>query len=199
MTNVGYALLLSPIFGFFLSALLLLIMKFVVRKPALYTAPTSNSPPPLWIRGLLIFTCTGVSFFHGSNDGQKGMGLIMLILIGVAPTAYALNRTLPESHMAAFAQASDAASKVIEAQGAGFKILGDPRPVVTAYVHDHKIAEGTYPALAVFVKNIAEQVDPIWLARQGSVRESRQHPQRHVSGLRSASDPRQGQAERPEA
>jgi inorganic phosphate transporter, PiT family len=99
-----------------------------------------------------------VSFFHGSNDGQKGMGLIMLILIGVAPTTYALNRALPESEMAAFSQTSDAASEVINAQGAGFQILGDPRPVVTAYVHDHKVAEGTFPALAVFVKGIAKQV-----------------------------------------
>ena len=39
----------------------------------------------------MVGTCTGVSFFHGSNDGQKGMGLIMLILIGTVPTAYALN------------------------------------------------------------------------------------------------------------
>jgi inorganic phosphate transporter, PiT family len=159
VTNIGYALLLSPIFGFFLSALLLLIMKFLIRKPALYSAPTSDSPPPLWIRALLIFTCTGVSFFHGSNDGQKGMGLIMLILIGVAPTAYALNRALPDGQMASFTQASDAAAKIINAQGAGFQMLGDPRPVVTDYVHSHKIAEGTYPALAVFVKNIANQVE----------------------------------------
>jgi PiT family inorganic phosphate transporter len=159
VTNIGYALLLSPIFGFVLSGLLLLIMKFLIRKPQLYTAPTSDSPPPLWIRGLLIFTCTGVSFFHGSNDGQKGMGLIMLILIGVAPTAYALNRALPDSQMATFTQTSDAASKIIDAQGAGFQILGDPRPVVTDYVHSHKIAEGTFPALAVFVKNIASQVE----------------------------------------
>jgi PiT family inorganic phosphate transporter len=157
VTNIGYALLLSPIFGFVFSALLLLIMKFVIRTPALYTAPTSSSPPPMWIRGLLVFTCSGVSFFHGSNDGQKGMGLIMLILIGVAPTAYALNRALPESHMADFTQASDAASKIIDAQGAGFQILGDPRPAVTDYVHTHKISEGTFPALAIFVKNIAAQ------------------------------------------
>jgi inorganic phosphate transporter, PiT family len=156
--NVGNALLLSPIFGFVCAAALLLIMKFAIRAPALYTAPASDAPPPIWIRGLLILTCTGVSFFHGSNDGQKGMGLIMLILVGVAPTAYALNRALPESHMTQFAQASDAASKIIEAQGSGFQILGDPRPAVTAYVHDHKIAEGTYPALAIFVKDIAGQV-----------------------------------------
>jgi PiT family inorganic phosphate transporter len=164
VTKIGYALLLSPLFGFFFSALLLLAMKFLVRTPALYTAPTSASPPPLWIRALLVFTCSGVSFFHGSNDGQKGMGLIMLILIGVAPTAYALNRALPDSQMATFVKTSDAASKIIEAQGAGYQILGDPRPVVTEYVHDHTIAEGTFPALAVFVKDIGGQV-----ARWGSL------------------------------
>ena len=91
-----------------LSALLLLVMKFLVRKPELYTAPTSDKPPPLWIRGLLMLTCTLVSFFHGSNDGQKGMGLIMLILIGVVPTAYALNRAVPASHTPAFVASAEA-------------------------------------------------------------------------------------------
>ena len=76
-----------------------LLLKLVVRNPALYAAPEGHKPPPLWIRGLLILTCTGVSFAHGSNDGQKGMGLIMLILIGTVPTAYALNRALPESQV----------------------------------------------------------------------------------------------------
>jgi PiT family inorganic phosphate transporter len=158
VTNIGYSLLLSPLFGFIFSALLLLVLKFAVRKPALYTAPTTASPPPLWIRALLVFTCSGVSFFHGSNDGQKGMGLIMLILIGVAPTAYALNRALPESHVATFVAASQAASKIVDAHGAGYAILGDPRPVVTDYVHAHKIAEGTYPALSVLVKQIGDEV-----------------------------------------
>jgi PiT family inorganic phosphate transporter len=85
------ALLISPIIGFTLSALLLLLMKFLVRKPELYTEPPKDKPPSLWVRALLILTCTGVSFAHGSNDGQKGMGLIMLILIGVVPTVYALD------------------------------------------------------------------------------------------------------------
>ena len=92
-TNVGMSLLISPIIGFFAAGTAALVMKLLVRKPALYEAPKGNTPPPLWIRALLIFTCTGVSFAHGSNDGQKGMGLIMLILIGVVPTAFALNRT----------------------------------------------------------------------------------------------------------
>ena len=67
--------------------------------------------------GLLVFTCTAVSFAHGSNDGQKGMGLIMLILIGTVPTAYALNRALPESQIAQFSTNSAAASKIVEAKG----------------------------------------------------------------------------------
>ena len=85
-TEIGYALLLSPLVGFVCAAGLLLLMKLLIRKPELYAAPTGEAKPPLWIRSLLIFTCTGVSFAHGSNDGQKGMGLIMLILIGTVPT-----------------------------------------------------------------------------------------------------------------
>ena len=80
------ALLLSPVFGFVLAGGLLLLLKNLVKIPALFKAPEGDAPPPFWIRGLLILTCTGVSFAHGSNDGQKGMGLIMLILIGTVPT-----------------------------------------------------------------------------------------------------------------
>src|SRR5882757_1534190 len=157
-TEIGYALLLSPIFGFCVAALLLLVLKFVVRNPALYAAPEGNKAPPLWIRGILIATCTGVSFAHGSNDGQKGMGLIMLILIGTVPTAYALNRALPASQVEQFQKTSEAAATVIAAKGAGHSIIGDPRPAVTQYVSQHKITEGTYPSLAVLVKDVGEQV-----------------------------------------
>jgi PiT family inorganic phosphate transporter len=159
VTKVGEALLFSPVFGFVLSALLLLAMKAVIRVPELYTAPKTAAPPSIWIRGLLILTCTLVSFFHGSNDGQKGMGLIMLILIGVAPTAYALNRAPGEGHAAQFVSSAHAASKIVEAHAAGYAITGDPRPAVTEYIHDHKIAEGTYPSLAVLTKQISDSVE----------------------------------------
>jgi PiT family inorganic phosphate transporter len=99
-----------------------------------------------------------VSFFHGSNDGQKGMGLIMLILIGVVPTAYALNRSMPAAQMAQFQANSAAASDVISGKAAGYSVLGNPRPAVTLYVAQHKINEGTFPSLAVLVKDIANQV-----------------------------------------
>src|SRR4030081_1991329 len=133
-TEIGYALLLSPLVGFICAAVLLLLLKMIIRNPALYAAPEGNKAPPLWIRGLLILTCTGVSFAHGSNDGQKGMGLIMLILIGTVPTAYALNRAMPESQMVEFRTTSTAAALVVKSKGAGYNIIGDPRPTVTQYV-----------------------------------------------------------------
>jgi inorganic phosphate transporter, PiT family len=158
-TEIGYALLLSPLFGFGLAAILLLLLRVVVRNPALYAEPKGDQPPPWWIRGILILTCTLVSFFHGSNDGQKGMGLIMLILIGTLPTAYALNRAMPPSQMEQFQANSKAASAVIAGKAAGYNVLGDPRPAVTAFVAARKINEGTFPSLAVLVKDIANQVE----------------------------------------
>ena len=161
--NIGKALLLSPLFGFALAALLLFVLKTVMLRvtPALF-APNrkGDQPPPVWIRGILILTCTLVSFFHGSNDGQKGMGLIMLILIGTVPTAYALNRALPDSQIGMFVTNSTAASKVIEGKAAGYNVMGNPRPAVTNYVAEHQINEGTYPSLAVLVKDISATRSP---------------------------------------
>src|SRR5262252_4024133 len=121
-TEIGYSLLLSPLFGFCMAALLLLVLKLVARKPELYAEPRGSAPPPWWIRGILVLTCTGVSFAHGSNDGQKGMGLIMLILIGTVPMAYALNRTPAPSHVTEFKVASEAAAGVIESKAAGHSV-----------------------------------------------------------------------------
>lgn len=157
-TDIGYALLLSPVFGFICAGALLLLMKLLIRKRELYIEPKGKSAPPWWIRGLLIFTSAGVSFAHGSNDGQKGMGLIMLILIGTVPTAYALNRTPSAGDLPHFVQNSLAASKVVEAKAAGYNVLGDPRPAVTNYLTSHQINEGTYPSLAVLIRDIANQV-----------------------------------------
>jgi PiT family inorganic phosphate transporter len=158
--NIGKALLLSPLFGFALAAILLFALKTVLVRatPALFREPVNNQPPPMWIRGILVLTCTLVSFFHGSNDGQKGMGLIMLILIGTVPTAYALNRALPQSQIEAFIKNSEAASKVIDAKAGGHQIIGNPRPAVTSYVATRQINEGTFPSLAVLVREIAKQV-----------------------------------------
>jgi len=162
-TSIGKALLLSPLFGFLLAGALLFVVKFVVRKEELYAEPKGDAPPPIWIRGILVLTCTLVSFFHGSNDGQKGMGLIMLILIGTVPTAYALNRAMPPAQVAQFETASQAAAAIFGAKGNGAKgngveVRGDPRTAITTYVAQHQIAQDTLPSLAVLVPDISKQV-----------------------------------------
>ena len=90
--EVGLSLLISPLFGFMLAMALLSLLGWVFRRNTkLFTAPEGEAPPPMWIRSILISTCGLVSFSHGSNDGQKGIGLMMLILIGIIPAKFALD------------------------------------------------------------------------------------------------------------
>ncbi|HEX8420813.1 MAG TPA: inorganic phosphate transporter [Sphingomonas sp.] len=124
-------LMIAPVIGFVGALLLLFAMKRILPNPALYREPEGNAPPPRGIRALLIGTCTAVSFAHGGNDGQKGMGLIMLILIGCAPTAYALNRTVPESATPAFVQTANAASAAYAAHGGRAGSIEAARTTVT--------------------------------------------------------------------
>ena len=171
-TEIGQALLISPLIGFGVAALLLLAMKALIRNKDLYQEPKDGVPPPLWIRALLIFTCTGVSFAHGSNDGQKGMGLIMLILIGTVPTAYALNRAVPASYTAEFHANSTAARAVLDGgpapaavavatPGAASQPLAgaaEARKAVTTYIADKQFAPATVPALSLLIGDIDRQV-----------------------------------------
>jgi PiT family inorganic phosphate transporter len=156
------ALLFSPVIGFVLAAALLLLMKVVVRSKSLYTAPEGRKPPPGPIRALLVLTCTGVSFFHGSNDGQKGMGLIMLILIGAAPTAYALNRAIPASTTPMFLHATQDAEAVFRTHAGTSALTTDPaaaRAVVgEALKSKDANRPAVYAALATLTADIAEQV-----------------------------------------
>jgi len=92
--ETGLALLVGPLFGFTLTIMLMYMLKRFVRNKAIFKEPHKRKPPPLWIRLTLVTTCTLVSFFHGSNDGQKGVGLIMLILIGIVPTYFAIDHSL---------------------------------------------------------------------------------------------------------
>jgi inorganic phosphate transporter, PiT family len=156
------ALLFSPLIGFALAAVLLLLMKVVVRGKSLYTAPEGNRPPPPPIRALLVLTCTGVSFFHGSNDGQKGMGLIMLILIGAAPTAYALNRAIPVSTTPLFLQSAQAARDIFRVHAGSASAPADAA-VARAAVGEALKAKDVnkpevYAALAALTADIGRQV-----------------------------------------
>jgi len=115
--EVGLSLLISPMLGFGLAALLLLTAKSLLRQPELYKPPIGNTPPPNWIRGLLVLTCTGVSFAHGSNDGQKGMGVIMLILVGLLPATYAINPQMDANAAHALAAESQAVAAILDRAG----------------------------------------------------------------------------------
>ena len=156
-TKIGETLLVSPLIGFSAAWLLLSILKAVIKIPALYKEPEGNKPPPVWIRGLLILTCTGVSFFHGGNDGQKGMGLIMLILIGTVPTAYALNRTMHEKDVTTFMAASVQAQTALSHYGAG-ATPADPRADVLEMVRTRTVTAQGIPALAAMTATIAKEV-----------------------------------------
>ncbi|HKE08821.1 MAG TPA: inorganic phosphate transporter [Candidatus Acidoferrum sp.] len=156
--NIGRSLLLSPIFGFIVASCLFLVCKAIVKEKKLYEAPEGTEPPPFWIRGLLILTCTGVSFFHGSNDGQKGMGLIMLILIGTVPTTYALNHAVTarqtQDFIAVSHQAADAVGKYVEPAA----VVGDPRDDVTEYIRTREFKPNTMLALRVLINDIGTEM-----------------------------------------
>ncbi|MBB5192957.1 PiT family inorganic phosphate transporter [Silvimonas terrae] len=155
--NVGKSLLLSPIIGFICAALLLVVLKALVKVPALYKEPKPGKAPPWWIRGLLVLTCTGVSFAHGSNDGQKGMGLIMLILIGILPTTYALNRAMPEKDVLTFQAVSQQASHTLARYATG-NAPADFRAEVEKYVQSHQLQPQTMAAVTTLSDTVSEQI-----------------------------------------
>ncbi|MCX6306473.1 MAG: inorganic phosphate transporter [Bacteroidetes bacterium] len=93
VSDVGLSLLVSPVFGFGFAMLLMLILRKVVKNKVIFKEPPAKKAPPTWIRAILILTCTSVSYAHGSNDGQKGVGLIMLILIAFSPTFFSIDRS----------------------------------------------------------------------------------------------------------
>ncbi|MHA6719280.1 inorganic phosphate transporter [Sphingomonas sp. RS6] len=147
---------MAPLIGFGAALLLLLVMRMLVRNPKLYRTPEGNTPPPWGIRSLLVFTCTAVSFSHGSNDGQKGMGLIMLILIGCAPTAYALNRTLPASSTPAFVETARSASAAFDARSGGIVMPTDrARATLTQALQQRKADS---PAVFAALESLSEDL-----------------------------------------
>ena len=117
-SEVFSSLIISPVIGFVCAGALLLLAKALIKNPDLYKAPEKDQPPPAWIRGLLILTCSGVSFFHGSNDGQKGMGLLVLILVGILPGTYALNPAAKPADIQHIVEYSRQASPIFKTHSA---------------------------------------------------------------------------------
>jgi PiT family inorganic phosphate transporter len=156
--NVGRSLIISPLVGFAAAALLLLIAKAVIKDRKLWEAPEGAEPPPFWIRGLLVLTCTGVSYAHGSNDGQKGMGLIMLILVGTVPTAYALNHAVSPAQTADFLAASQQTNQVISNYVKPSAVIGDARDELTSYLRTKSFNDSTMLALRQYIAEVGNEV-----------------------------------------
>jgi len=159
--DIGASLLVSPIVGFVCTALLFLLVKALIKKPELYSEPDPKKAPPLWIRTILCLTCTGVSYAHGSNDGQKGMGLIMLILIGVVPGVYALNLTAAPGTVATILSQSHTASAIIAKQAPAAP--ADPATAAKtlgAYLKaGGSFSNAVFPALAEEIHEIVVMLD----------------------------------------
>lgn len=157
--EVFVSLLVSPVVGFVCAALLLLTLKKLVRQPELYRAPVGEKPPPLWIRAILVLTCTGVSFAHGSNDGQKGMGLLMLILIGVVPAVYALNLSTSPAALREIAGNSRIVASEFESGGPEIS-SADASVELSNYLKPNvAITPRTSVALVVLNRDIAQRLE----------------------------------------
>ena len=91
--DIGLSLLVSPMVGFAMAIIIMFLFKRFIKNESIYKEPIPGVKPPMWIRVILTITCTLVSFFHGQNDGQKGVGLVMLILIGLVPGYFAIKDT----------------------------------------------------------------------------------------------------------
>jgi PiT family inorganic phosphate transporter len=155
--KVFRSLLLSPVVGFFGAAGLLMLTKRVLKnRKELFEAPPKDAPPPRWIRGLLMLTCTGVSFAHGSNDGQKGMGLILLILIGILPGTYALNPALVGTNLQSLQTSLVAAEPIFSAHAHSAEITDDSASEeISGYVASGGIAsDRTFAALAIVTRRL---------------------------------------------
>jgi inorganic phosphate transporter, PiT family len=155
--KIGKSLLISPIIGFAVAALLLQVFKLFIHDPQLYKAPEGDAPPPFWIRALLVLTCSGVSFAHGSNDGQKGMGLIMLILIGTVPTAYALNHALTTQDSIDFIAVSQQAANALDKYVSPNAVVGDPREDLKEYVRTKEFTPNTMLALRNTINDVGTE------------------------------------------
>jgi PiT family inorganic phosphate transporter len=158
VTKVFQALFWSPLIGFGAAFILFLLFKLVARDPRLYKAPEGSAPPPFWIRCLLIGTCGGVSYAHGSNDGQKGMGLIMLILVGTVPTAYALNHAVTSKQIDSFMSSSTAMVATLDNYVDKNAVMADEQPELENFVSTKKYEPGVMLALRQIVVDIRNEV-----------------------------------------
>jgi PiT family inorganic phosphate transporter len=172
---IGKSMRFSAVIGFVLTFVLLVLLRRCVTLPDIFAAPEGDAPPPFWIRFVLILTCTGVSFVHGSNDGQKGMGLIMLVLVGAVPGAYALNHAVTPGETRIFIAVANVAGETLSTYASGAvphagMTEAAQREVVESYIQTGVVTPATFHALAQITRGIAQQV-----AKGGSLADLSHH------------------------
>ncbi|CAK7192587.1 Low-affinity inorganic phosphate transporter 1 [Commensalibacter sp. Nvir] len=158
--QVFKALVFSPLAGFFIALVCMYLLRFFIPASTLYQAP-NGKPPPWPMRLLLILTCTGVSFSHGSNDGQKGMGLIMLILIGTVPTAYALNGAVSAKQVENFSHKAMWVNQLLikyDHHHAPLS-LNQSRIILTQTIQKNHLLKDTVPAMRTVLKAVEKDLE----------------------------------------
>lgn len=175
-SSVGLSLLISPLVGFGLAFMSLTLLRSTIKDPRLYkpVKPDGENKPPSWIRGLLISTCAGVSFAHGSNDGQKGMGLAMLILIGLMPVSFSLDMNADPGRIAAICRSSEAAEHLLVGTTTLANVTSSAR--LQAYIDNGQLDPDVTPALVAEMATLRTGL--------GSVQGVRQLPAEQRWGLR---------------
>jgi PiT family inorganic phosphate transporter len=154
-TEVFASLITSPVIGFVLAAALLLLSKAVLKNPELYLPADPHKTPPPMVRGVLILTCTGVSFAHGSNDGQKGMGLLMLILIGLLPASYAVDLGMPQQEV----QQLTESARAFSATGGSTMAIADASVELSRFLKTSTATASTMTAVAAVNQEVSRQLE----------------------------------------
>lgn len=156
--EVLIGLLLSPVIGFLVAGALLYLLRRFIKNQTLFEAADQKRTPPWWIRGVLVLTCTGVSFAHGTNDGQKGMGLFMLVLIVVMPSALALNPDLKSSDVHQLLTQLDQGIQFVQAKSS-------PKPIPSS-----DDAAGVLTEFDAAGSKMSDRVLPALLAKMSELR-----------------------------
>ena len=177
--EVFASLLLSPLLGFCAAAGLLLLCKMLIKNQDLYQAPKKDTPPPLWVRAILVFTCTGVSFAHGSNDGQKGMGLMMLILIGVIPASFALNEGASQEELRQLMKSSSEVTMVLEQRFPKVNLTGEEATLELSNFLKPNVSPTDRTAAAIV------QIDKAVMAQMSSFQKLSDVPRKDRTKVRS--------------
>jgi PiT family inorganic phosphate transporter len=124
--DIGLSLLISPLFGFSMAILLMFVLKSTIKKKLIFNEPDAKKAPPGWIRATLIGTCTLVSYFHGNNDGQKGVGLMLVVLMGFLPLHFAFNPAVKPAELSSSLRKIESSllSDTLKAGGQATTLIG---------------------------------------------------------------------------